>query len=63
MAFTRKMPALCGGGAGRLWGTSLIRPLARGVGDTLLARERQLSADSDGDSLLGVLLLVCHKAK
>jgi hypothetical protein len=41
----------------------LIHPLARDAKDTLLTRKRQLSADSDSNSLLGVLLLVCHKAK
>jgi hypothetical protein len=43
--------------------TNLIHPLARDVKDTLLTRKRQLAADSDSNSLLGVLLLVCHKAK
>jgi hypothetical protein len=33
------------------------------VKDTLLTRKRQFAADSDSNSLLGVLLLVCHKAK
>jgi hypothetical protein len=42
---------------------NLIHPLAWDVKDTLLARKRQLTADSDSNSLLGVLLLVCHKAK
>jgi hypothetical protein len=41
----------------------VIHPLARDVKDTLLTRKRQLTADSDSDSLLGVLLLLCHKAK
>jgi hypothetical protein len=33
--------------------------LARDVKGTLITRKRQLSADSDSNSLLGVLLLVC----
>jgi hypothetical protein len=37
--------------------TNLIHPLARDVKDTLLTRIRQLTADSDSNSLLGVLLL------
>ena len=41
---------------------TIIHPLAREVKDTLLTRKRQLTADSDSNSLLGVLL-VCHKAK
>jgi hypothetical protein len=40
-----------------------LHPLARDVKDTLLTRKRQLTADSDSNILLGVLLLVCHKAK
>jgi hypothetical protein len=40
--------------------SNLIHPLARDVKDTLLTRKRQLTADSDSNSLLGVLLLVCH---
>ena len=40
-----------------------MHPLARDVKDTLLTRKRQLTADSDSNILLGVLLLVCHKAK
>jgi hypothetical protein len=35
-----------------------LHTLARDVKDTLLTRKRQLSADSDSNSLLGVLLLV-----
>jgi hypothetical protein len=35
-----------------------MHPLARDVKDTLLTRKRKLSADSDSNSLLGVLLLV-----
>jgi hypothetical protein len=42
---------------------NLIHPLVRDVKDTLLTRKRQLTADSDSTGLLGVLLLVCHKAK
>jgi hypothetical protein len=45
------------------WGTNLIHPLARDVKDALLTRIRQLTADADSKSLIGVLLLVCHKAK
>jgi hypothetical protein len=41
----------------------LIHPIARDVKDTLLTRKRQLTVDSYSNSLLGVLLLVCHKAK
>jgi hypothetical protein len=41
----------------------MAHPLAWEVKDTLLTRKRQLTADSDCNSLLGVLLLVCHKAK
>jgi hypothetical protein len=33
------------------------------VAAMLLTRKRQHTADSDSNSLLGVLLLVCHKAK
>ena len=64
MAFTRKTPTLCERDTRQLRGTNLIHPLARDVKDTLLTRKRQpLTADSDSNSLLGVLLLVCHKAK
>jgi hypothetical protein len=63
MAFSRKTPTLCKRNARQLGGTNLIHPLARDVKDTLLTRKRQLSADYDSNSLLGVLLLVCHKAK
>jgi hypothetical protein len=31
--------------------------------DTLLTPKRQITADFDSNSLLGVFLLVCHKAK
>ena len=44
-------------------GTNLIQPLERDVKDILLTRKRQLTADYDSNSLLGVLLLICHKAK
>jgi hypothetical protein len=37
--------------------------LSADVKDTLLTRKRQLTADSDSNSLLGVSLLVCNKAK
>jgi hypothetical protein len=36
--------------------------IAWDVKNTLLTRERQLTLESDSNSLLGVLL-VCHKAK
>ena len=38
-----------------------MHSLAWDVKDTLLTRKRQLTADSDSNMLLGVLLLVCHK--
>jgi hypothetical protein len=63
MAFSRKTPTLCEKDTRQLRGTNLIHPLARDVKDTLLTRKRQLSTDSDSNSLLGVLLLVCHTAK
>jgi hypothetical protein len=63
MAFSRKTPTLCERDTRELRGMNLIHPLARDVKDTLITRKRQLSADSDSNSLLGVLLLVCHKAK
>ena len=63
MAFSRKTPTLCERDTRQLRGTNLIHPLARDLKDTLLTRKRQLSTDSDSNSLLGVLLLVCHKAK
>ena len=63
MTSSRKTPTLCERHTGQLRGTNLIHPLARDVKDTLLTRKRQLTADSDSNSLLGVLLLVCHKAK
>jgi hypothetical protein len=62
MASSRKTPTLCERDTRQLWGTNLIHPLARDVKDTLLTRKRQLTVDSDSNSLLGVLLLVCHKA-
>jgi hypothetical protein len=34
-----------------------MHPLARDVKDTILTRKRQLTADSDSNSLLGVLLV------
>jgi hypothetical protein len=49
--------ALCERDTRQLWWTILIHPLARDVKDTLLTRKRQLTADSDSNSLLGVLLL------
>ena len=63
MASSRKTPTLCERDTRQLRGTNLIHPLARDAKDTLLTRKRQLTADSDRNSLLGVLLLVCHKAK
>ena len=63
MASSRKTPTLCERDTRQLLGTNLIHPLARDVKDTLLTRKRKLTADSDSNSLLGVLLLVCHKAK
>ena len=39
-------------------GTNLIHPLERDVKDILLTRKRQLTADSDSNSLLGVLTVV-----
>ena len=63
MASSRKTPTLCERDTRQLSGTNLIHTLARDVKDTLLTRKRQLTADSDSNSLLGVLLLVCHKAK
>ena len=62
MASSRKTSTLCERDTRELWGTNLIHPLARDVKDTLLTRKRQLTVDSDSNSLLGVLLLVCHKA-
>ena len=62
MASSRKTPALCERDTRQLLGTNLIHPLARDVKDALLARKRQLTVESDSNSLLGVLL-VCHKAK
>ena len=62
MASSRKTPTLCERDTRQLLGTNLIHPLARDVKDTLLTRERQLTVESDINSLLGVLL-VCHKAK
>jgi hypothetical protein len=53
-----KTPTLCERDTRQLWGTNLIHPLARDVKHTLLTRKRQLSADSDSNSLLGALLLV-----
>jgi hypothetical protein len=43
-------------------GTYVIHPLARDVKGTLFTRKKPLTAESDSNSLLGVLL-VCHKAK
>ena len=63
MVSSRKTPTLCERDIRQLCGTNLIHPLARDLKDTLLTRKRQLTADSDSNSLLGVLLLVCHKAK
>jgi hypothetical protein len=63
MASSRKTPTLCERDTIKLRGTNLIHPLARDVKDTLITRKRQLTADSDINSLLGVLLLLCHKAK
>ena len=63
MASSRKTPTLYERNTRKLLGTNLIHRLARDVKDTLLTRKRQLTADSDSNSLLGVLLLVCHKAK
>jgi hypothetical protein len=57
MASSRKTPTLCKRDTRQLWGTNLIHPLARDVKDTLLTRKRQLTADSDSSSLLGVLLI------
>jgi hypothetical protein len=62
MASSRKTPTLCERDTRQLLGTNLIHPLAWDVKDTLLTRERQLTVESDSNSLLGVLL-VCHKAK
>jgi hypothetical protein len=59
MASSRKTPTLCERATRQLWGTNLIHSLAR---DTPLTRNRQLTADSDSNSLLGVLLMLCHKA-
>jgi hypothetical protein len=33
------------------------------VGKILITRKRQLTSDYDSNILLGVLLLVCHKAQ
>jgi hypothetical protein len=63
MASSRKTPTLCERDTRQLWGTNLIHPLARDVKDTPLTRKRQLTADYNSNSLLGVSLLVCHKAK
>jgi hypothetical protein len=52
-------PTVCERDTRQLWVTNLIHPLARDVKDTLLTRKIQLTADSDSNSLLGVLLLVC----
>jgi hypothetical protein len=52
---------LCERDTRQLWGTNLIHPLARDVKDTLLTRKRQLSADSDSNSLLGVLLFMINR--
>jgi hypothetical protein len=43
-------------------GANLIHPLARDVKETFPTRKRQLAADSDSNSLTGVLLLTCHNA-
>ena len=56
MASTRKTPALCER-------DEFNKSLRGDVKDTLLTRKRQLTADSDSNSLLWVLLLVCHKTK
>jgi hypothetical protein len=56
MAPFRKTVTLCERDTRQLWGTNLIHPLARDVKNTLLTRKRQLTADSDSNSLLGVLL-------
>jgi hypothetical protein len=63
MASSKKTPTLCERDTRQLCGTNLIHPLARDVKDILLTRKRQLAADSDSNSLLGVLLLVYHKTK
>jgi hypothetical protein len=62
MASSRKTPTLCETDTRQVWGTNVIHPLARDVKNTLITRKRQLTAESDSNSLLGVLL-VCHKAK
>ena len=63
MESSRKTPTLYEKDTRQLSGTNLVHPLAWDVKDTLLTRKRQLTPDSDSNSLLGVLLLVCHKAK
>jgi hypothetical protein len=63
MASSRKTRNSCERDTRQLRGTNLIHPLARDVKDTLLTPKRQPTADYDSNILLGVLLLVCDKAK
>ena len=63
MASSRKTLTLCERDTGQPCGANLIHSLARDIKNTLLTRKTQHIADSDSNSLLGVLSLVCHKAK
>ena len=63
MVSSRKTPTICERDIRQLWGTHLIHPLARDVKDTLLTRKRQLTADSDSNSVLGVLLFCLSQSK
>jgi len=47
---------ICERGTRNLWGTNLIHPLGRDVNDTLIALKRQLTTDSDSNSLLVVIV-------
>ena len=54
MTSSRKTPTLCAGDTRQLCGTNLIHSLARDAKDTLLTRKRQLTADSDSNSLIWI---------
>jgi hypothetical protein len=54
MTSCRKTPTLCERDTRQLCGTNLIHSVARDVKDTLLTRKRQLTADSDSNSLIWI---------
>ena len=56
MASSRKTPTLCERNTRKLRGTNLIRPFSRDVKDTLLTRNRQLTADSDSKFIRSVVV-------